>query len=161
ACRATQHAAVQSFSALVERGRERLGKMGLAAAAREYIVETGLPDEVQAAAASPIQAQRRLENLEGFYDALGRFEAREGRDLGQFLHRMMLQSNDDDAEADRDDVVTLVTLHGAKGLEFPVVFLVGLEEELLPHKRTLYPDGPDVLDANPDLGEERRLVYVG
>src|SRR5581483_4953998 len=128
ACRATQHAAVQSFSALVERGRERLGKMGLAAAAREYIVETGLPDEVQAAAASPIQAQRRLENLEGFYDALGRFEAREGRDLGQFLHRMMLQSNDDDAEADRDDVVTLVTLHGAKGLEFPVVFLVGLEE---------------------------------
>ena len=57
--------------------------------------------------------------------------------------------------------MTLVTLHGAKGLEFPVVFLVGMEEELLPHKRTLYPDGPDVLDANPDLGEERRLMYVG
>jgi superfamily I DNA/RNA helicase len=57
--------------------------------------------------------------------------------------------------------VTLVTLHGSKGLEFPVVFLVGMEEELLPHKRTLYPDGPDVLDANPDLGEERRLMYVG
>jgi DNA helicase-2/ATP-dependent DNA helicase PcrA len=74
---------------------------------------------------------------------------------------MMLSSNDDDDSIDRDDVVTLVTLHGAKGLEFPVVFLVGLEEELLPHKRTLYPNGPDVLDVNIDLGEERRLMYVG
>jgi superfamily I DNA/RNA helicase len=58
-------------------------------------------------------------------------------------------------------VVTLVTLHGAKGLEFPIVFLVGLEEELIPHRRTLYPNGPDVLDATIDLGEERRLMYVG
>jgi superfamily I DNA/RNA helicase len=57
--------------------------------------------------------------------------------------------------------VTLVTLHGAKGLEFPVVFLVGLEEELLPHRRTLYPQGPDVADVAIDLSEERRLLYVG
>jgi superfamily I DNA/RNA helicase len=73
---------------------------------------------------------------------------------------LTLQSKDDDDE-DKGDEVTLVTLHGAKGLEFPVVFLVGLEEELLPHKRTLYPQGPDVLDATVDLGEERRLMYVG
>ena len=81
--------------------------------------------------------------------------------MGAFLHRISLDTKDDDDGHDNSDQVTLVTLHGAKGLEFPVVFLVGMEEELLPHKRTLYPDGPDVLDANPDLGEERRLMYVG
>src|SRR5262249_37502331 len=90
-----------------------------------------------------------------------RFAEREGRDLAAFLHRISLDTKDDDDGADHSDQVTLVTLHGAKGLEFPVVFLVGLEEELLPHKRTLYPDGPDVLSADVDLGEERRLLYVG
>jgi DNA helicase-2/ATP-dependent DNA helicase PcrA len=104
-------------------------------------------------------AQRRLEHLTGLYDSLARFEAREGRDLAAFLHRLTLES--EASEAGGANEVTLVTLHGAKGLEFPVVFLVGLEEELLPHRRTLYPSGPDVADAVVDLGEERRLLYVG
>ena len=54
----------------------------------------------------------------------------------------------------------MTTLHGAKGLEWPVVFLVGVEEELLPHARTLYPQGPDVV-GEVDVSEERRLAYVG
>ena len=60
--------------------------------------------------------------------------------------------------------MTLTTLHGAKGLEWPVVFLVGVEEELLPHARTLYPQGPEAElegDGPPDVSEERRLAYVG
>ena len=121
----------------------------------------GVQDDVQAAAPTPLAAQKKLQNLEGFLLSLERFEQREARDLGAFLHRISLDTKDDDEGKDEADQVTLVTLHGAKGLEFPVVFLVGIEEELLPHKRTLYPDGPDVLDANPDLGEERRLMYVG
>ena len=68
------------------------------------------------------------------------FEEREGRDLNAFLHRISLDTKDDDEGADSSDQVTLVTLHGAKGLEFQVVFMVGVEEELLPHKRTLYPE---------------------
>jgi len=57
----------------------------------------------------------------------------------------------------------LCTLHGAKGLEFPVCFMVGLEEELLPHARTLNPQVTDVLDVDhaTDISEERRLCYVG
>jgi DNA helicase II / ATP-dependent DNA helicase PcrA len=150
-----------AFCDLVERGRARLhGGGGLRAAAKQFLDEAGLPDDLRGGAASPIQAQRRLENLEGFLDSLQRFEEREGRDLGAFLHRLTLNTKDDD-EGDAGDLVTLVTLHGAKGLEFPVVFLVGMEEELLPHKRTLYPQGPDVPDAAVDLGEERRLMYVG
>ena len=131
----------------------------LRAGAREVLEAVGLADDLRGAAASALQAERRLNNLEGFFESLDRFEQREGRDLAGFLHRLTLQSQD---EAEEDgNVVTLVTLHGAKGLEFPVVFLVGLEEELLPHRRTLYPNGPDALDPNVDLGEERRLMYVG
>ena len=57
----------------------------------------------------------------------------------------------------------LTTLHGAKGLEFPVCFMIGLEEELLPHARTLQPQATDVMDADHacDISEERRLCYVG
>ena len=122
----------------------------------------GLQDDVQAAAPTPLAAQKKLRaTSKASSMSLERFEQREARDLGAFLHRISLDTKDDDEGNDESDQVTLVTLHGAKGLEFPVVFLVGVEEELLPHKRTLYPDGPDVLDANPDLGEERRLMYVG
>jgi DNA helicase-2/ATP-dependent DNA helicase PcrA len=149
---------VTDFCDLMERGRAYLAGPSLREGAKRFLDETGIPDDLRGAG-SPIQAQRRMENVEGFLDSLQRFQEREGRDLGAFLHRLTLQSKDDENEA--GDEVTLVTLHGAKGLEFPVVFLVGLEEELLPHKRTLYPQGPDVLDATVDLGEERRLMYVG
>ncbi len=152
---------LSAFCDLIERGRGLLhGGGGLRAAAKQFLDESGLPDDLRGAAGSPIQAQRRLENLSGFLDSLQRFEEREGRDLGAFLQRLTLQTQDDDDGAPSDEV-TLVTLHGAKGLEFPVVFLVGLEEELLPHRRTLYPNGPDSEEVAVDLGEERRLMYVG
>ena len=71
--------------------------------------------------------------------------------LGDFLESMALQKETDlyDPRADR---VTLMTLHAAKGLEFPVVFIVGCEESLLPYQRG---------DEEPDIEEERRLFYVG
>jgi superfamily I DNA/RNA helicase len=174
-------AAVTGFCDLIERGRALLfadpaghstpptgddeGKRGLRAAAERFLADAGVPDDLQAAAASPLQAEKRLANLSGFLDALGRFEERSGgiQDLGAYLHALMLRTRDEDeGDGEAPDEVTLVTLHGAKGLEFPVVFLVGMEEELLPHRRTLYPSGPDVAEAGPaDLGEERRLLYVG
>jgi superfamily I DNA/RNA helicase len=72
-------------------------------------------------------------------------------DLGRFLEVLALQKETDlyDPRADR---VTLITLHAAKGLEFPVVFIVGCEEGLLPYQRS---------EETPDLEEERRLFYVG
>jgi DNA helicase-2/ATP-dependent DNA helicase PcrA len=160
--------ALAAFCDLVESGRAMIASAhhgtfvgGLKEAARAYLQAAGLQDDLQAAAQTPLQASKKLDNLEGFFTSLERFEQRSGRDLGAFLERIALDTQDDDDGAGQHDAVTLVTLHGAKGLEFPVVFLVGLEEELLPHRRTLYPDGPDVENANPDLGEERRLMYVG
>ena len=69
----------------------------------------------------------------------------------------------DEKHDDTGDKVVLTTLHGAKGLEFPVCFMIGLEEELLPHIRTLQPQATDVIDADhaTDISEERRLCYVG
>lgn len=79
--------------------------------------------------------------------------------LRDFLHKMTLEAQDVERDEERKkddperDQVTLLTLHGAKGLEYPIVFLVGMEEGYLPHKRTL--------DEVTDLSEERRLCYVG
>lgn len=95
-----------------------------------------------------LQAEEREENL-GVLTA----EARAYADVATFLEEMALMSSADEAADDRQ--VTLMTLHAAKGLEFPLVFLVGLEEGLLPHARVF--DGGR-LD---DIEEERRLCYVG
>ncbi len=169
--------AVTAFLDLVDHGRSLLGSsVGLKEAARQFLEAAGIPDEIRSTSTTGLQAERRLMNLEGLFESLHRFEQREGRNLDAFLSRLMLDTKDEDEDEGPRDAVTLVTLHGAKGLEFPVVFLVGLEEELLPHKRTLYPNGPDVTesarpspspdgvrkgDAVIDLGEERRLMYVG
>jgi DNA helicase-2/ATP-dependent DNA helicase PcrA len=82
--------------------------------------------------------------------------------LADALGRLALADRDDEAEAETGDRVTLMTLHSAKGLEFREVFLVGLEEGILPHSRSLA-DGADhdaAAIADP-VAEERRLLYVG
>ena len=96
------------------------------------------------------EALARIENLHELVNAA--MDARDrGESLGEFLDHAALVSEADDYDARAQ--ITLMTLHAAKGLEFPAVFLVGLEEGLFPHSRTLLQ--PD------DLEEERRLCYVG
>ena len=101
------------------------------------------------AEASP-EAFSRIENLKELANAAHDAEAR-GETLAEFLDHAALASDTD--QFDPDARVTLMTLHAAKGLEFPLVFLAGLEEGLFPHSRTL--NNPD------ELEEERRLCYVG
>ena len=99
--------------------------------------------------ASP-EALSRVENLKELANAAHDAEVR-GETLAEFLDHAALASDTD--QYDPDSRVTLMTLHSAKGLEFPLVFLAGLEEGLFPHSRTL---------MNPEeLEEERRLCYVG
>lgn len=96
------------------------------------------------------EALTRVENLKELANAAHDAETR-GETLAEFLDHAALASDTD--KIDPDARVTLMTLHAAKGLEFPLVFLVGLEEGLFPHSRTL---------QNPEeLEEERRLCYVG
>jgi DNA helicase II / ATP-dependent DNA helicase PcrA len=96
------------------------------------------------------EALARIENLHELVNAA--MDSRDrGETLNEFLDHAALVSDADDY--DENARVTLMTLHGAKGLEFPLVFLIGLEERLFPHSRTLL--APD------DIEEERRLCYVG
>ena len=136
---------------------------GIVASTRRLIEQIKLYEDLKEAAPSPTAAQRRIDNVEHMLGSLTRFEAKSpGADaLGDYLRKLSLESGE---EADTSgDKVVLTTLHGAKGLEFPIVFMVGLEEELLPHARTLNPQATDVLDADhaSDVSEERRLCYVG
>jgi DNA helicase-2/ATP-dependent DNA helicase PcrA len=78
--------------------------------------------------------------------------------LSNFLQAMTLDPREDEEEDTPQDEVTLLTLHGSKGLEFPVVFLVGAEEGYMPHQRTIDGTGPE---AALGFDEERRLAYVG
>ena len=95
-----------------------------------------------------IEAEGRLENLS---ELVG--HAREFETVDEFLEQVSLVSDTDEIESDDDSSVVLMTLHSAKGLEFPAVFLIGMEEGIFPHMRTL--GEPDQLE------EERRLAYVG
>jgi DNA helicase-2/ATP-dependent DNA helicase PcrA len=99
---------------------------------------------------SPVR-EDRLQNLKELRMAATDFEEREGLGLREFLDRTFLLA---DADSIRDDApVLLMTLHAAKGLEFDTVFLVGMEEGLIPHMRAVQDPG--------QMEEERRLCYVG
>src|SRR5207248_3879054 len=77
--------------------------------------------------------------------------------LGKFLEDVALMS-DPDTIREEQDAITLITLHASKGLEFPVVFIVGMDEGILPHSRALEAEEAGKLDS---MEEERRLAYVG
>ena len=99
------------------------------------------------------QAQSRIDNLHELISVAQEFAAsEEENNLENFLVHVALVSDIDDTELG-EDAITLMTLHSSKGLEFPVVFLVGMEEGLFPHARTL-------MDET-EIEEERRLCYVG
>ncbi|GHV96893.1 DNA helicase [Lactobacillus nasalidis] len=108
-----------------------------------------------------LEAAARLENLQEFTTVTKRFDDNYNEEenpdssrLSDFLAEVSLLSDQDDLE-DSDDRVTLMTLHAAKGLEFPVVFLIGMEDNIFPLSRAIKDEDPNQLE------EERRLAYVG
>ncbi len=127
----------------------------LADVVRTAIEDSGLLESFKAE--KTIEAESRVENLQELIGVAEEFEKaakQEGVEarLADFLERTSLIS-EVDLMAETDEVVTMMTLHNAKGLEFPVVFLTGLEEGVFPHIRSM--NDPDQLE------EERRLAYVG
>lgn len=152
--------AIQGFVALLELYRRRFRMPGLLVETlREMMDELGLEKELYRASDDPLKARRRVENMEEVASALASYVEREEEpSLAGFLEKVSLL---DDEEPDRGskekklarDAVVLMSIHSSKGLEFPQVFLVGMEEEFLPHKKTL--------NEAFDIDEERRLCYVG
>ncbi len=104
-------------------------------------------------------AQNRLENLDELLNAVTEWEAEGGGFIAEFLDEAALMASVDDRAVKAvndglpEEAVTLMTLHNAKGLEFPIVFVVGLEENLIPHRSSL--------GSLQEIEEERRLLYVG
>lgn len=97
--------------------------------------------------------ESRIDNLQELVNVAGEFEPEDLNNvLGEFLSQVALVSDIDGMENISNNI-TLMTLHSAKGLEFPIVFLAGLEEGIFPHQRTF--------TSNVELEEERRLMYVG
>ena len=118
---------------------------------KDVLRESGYLDWLEAE--RTIEAQGRIENLEELVNVATEYDETdsESRTLEQFLEQVSLRS-DADERTDDEGLVTLMTLHNAKGLEFGIVFMIGCEEGVFPHSRALDEGG---------LEEERRLCYVG
>ena len=142
---------LRDFHQVIERLRDKVDSLPVPELLGAVLTETGY--EAALLAEESIEAAQRLENLKELVSAAAQMAEEPGRvGLEQFLERTALVSDLDSLEAGQDAVV-LMTLHSAKGLEFPVVFLTGLEEGLFPHSRSLEDESA--------LEEERRLCYVG
>ncbi|MEO3873525.1 DNA helicase PcrA [Nonomuraea sp. B12E4] len=146
--------AVREFVALVEELIDKAAGMPPSALAEEVLVATGYRAELEAS--EDPQDESRLENLNELISVASEFEeANPEGTLVEFLEQVSLVA-DADQIPDQDGgqgVVTLMTLHTAKGLEFPVVFLTAMEDGVFPHVRSL--------GEPKELEEERRLAYVG
>jgi DNA helicase II / ATP-dependent DNA helicase PcrA len=145
-------AALQAFLALVEKLDADTRELPLHEQVDHVIQASGLAGHYQKEKAD--KGEARLENLEELVSAARGFEPEDGDmpPLMAFLSHAVLESGEGQAE-EWEDCVQMMTLHSAKGLEFPVVFLCGLEDGLFPHQRSI----ADVQG----LEEERRLCYVG
>ena len=144
--------ALTGFRDMVAGLREGREEQDLAALIDAVLAKTGY---LKYASQDEERGEERLENLEELKATASEFgDNDEGEALTAFLERVSLVSDTDDLE-DNSDRITLITLHQAKGLEFRVVFMVGMEEGLLPHIRAIEDPDPK------EMEEERRLAYVG
>jgi len=152
--------AISSFGELMTNLIEMADFLSVTELVEEVLKRTGYRDSLREE--KTIEAAARLENIDEFLSVTQEFEKKsEDRTLLAFLTDLALVADIDtlgeDAEEKApeavDGQVTLMTLHSAKGLEFPVVFLVGMEEGVFPHSRALFDDT--------EMEEERRLAYVG
>ncbi len=149
--RAATARALVDLGDLLDRLRARLAVEPAAAIARQIIEETGFVEALRAEGGP--EAASRIENVQELVSGMQEFAERTNdASLTEYLTEVSLLS-DVDAWDDGIGRVSLMTLHNAKGLEFPVCFITGVEEGLLPHPMSMEGDG--------DLEEERRLFYVG
>ncbi len=144
-------AKVAAFAAFMVKMRTSAAELPLAELAAMVMNETGYTAKLKEERTS--EAADRLANLEELLVAMEQFaKGGSDSDLSQFLEQVALVSDLERSDASRDSA-TLMTIHAAKGLEFPLVFMVGMEEKLFPHVRSL--EDPEQME------EERRLCYVG
>jgi DNA helicase-2/ATP-dependent DNA helicase PcrA len=155
----TAAAGIARFRSLVGGHRGQLAQRGLADVIRSLIAESGYREELARLYPDEAEREGRWSAVEEVVNAAAGYCRREASPtLAGFLQEIALTNSDDDRDKESKlarDAVALMTLHAAKGLEFREVYLVGMEEGLLPHRRSV-----DALDDSA-IDEERRLCYVG
>ncbi len=145
---------LREFVSLIEDAQLQAAKEPLSDALRAILVKTRYREWLVRQADSETEAESRWENVQELITVTENYsEIAPGAALDAFLEDVALVADVDDLPDGPPDAVTLITLHQAKGLEFPVVFMVGMEEYLLPHQLSM--------DDPAQLQEERRLCYVG
>ncbi len=141
----------REFINTIEELKDKKDKLVISELIKTTLKKTGYTKALEEE--NTIEAENRIENLEEFLTVAIEFEEEYAENsLSQFLEGITLSSDIDNVE-EAEDSVTLMTLHSAKGLEFPVVFLVGMEEGIFP--------GYKSISEPKELEEERRLCYVG
>lgn len=141
----------REFVNTIEELKEEKEKLTISELIKKTLKKTGYTKALENE--NTIEAENRIENLEEFLTVAIEFEEEFAENsLSEFLEGITLSSDLDNVE-ETEDVVTLMTLHSAKGLEFPVVFLIGMEEGIFP--------GYKSISEPTELEEERRLCYVG
>ncbi len=151
--------AIGAFGEMIDHLRQMADYLSVTELVEEVLARSGYRDSLKEE--KTLEAAARLENIEEFLSVTQEFERKsEDRSLLAFLTDLALVADIDTLgedepveEAGAEGQVVLMTLHSAKGLEFPVVFLVGMEEGVFPHSRAQFDDS--------ELEEERRLAYVG
>jgi DNA helicase-2/ATP-dependent DNA helicase PcrA len=141
---------IEEFLHLIEELREEAKALSLSQLTLTLLAKTGYLQRLKEEGTD--EAFSKMENIDELVNVIMEFEKGEEVSLETFLDKVSLVT-DIDLYEDKENRVSLMTLHCAKGLEFPVVFIVGIEEGLLPHYRR----GEEI----EDMEEERRLFYVG
>ncbi|MCE5198349.1 MAG: DNA helicase PcrA [Armatimonadota bacterium] len=144
-------AAIAKFAEMINHLHEMSSTVSVRRLTEEALLLSGYVDALRVDRS--MENQARIENVEEFLSVTEQFElGNEDSSLPAFLEQVALIS-DIDTYDDSGNAVTLMTLHAAKGLEFPIVFMTGMEEGIFPHRRSA--------DDREELEEERRLCYVG
>ena len=142
--------ALEDYGSLFARGRD------MAAILMDLVDEIGYWGHLLAETKRPEIARWRMDNVESLAAGLARYEKNPDNlspSLRDYLNRVSLLASEDQSEEAADQKVSLMTIHAAKGLEFPTVFVAAVEQDVLPHSRS-------VEDGQRSVEEERRLFYV-
>jgi len=144
--------ALQSFVNFIESHHAQLLQpLSLRAWAERFLEETNYAADLLRSEKTPEAGENRVRNLKELVATLSESSSNPAEDLQSFLEDLSLDADREDEKETKQDAVTLITVHSCKGLEFPHVYIVGLEDGLLPHTRS---------KAEGTLDEERRLFYV-